>query len=102
MKAVIFQKRLTGKNGKEFTAYTAKLTDTNGQDAYFEARVPKDSIPDNGGMPVEVEIPSGAVSQFTRTYTKEDGTEAGVTVLCISQLTITDGLLNPFDTTLYI
>lgn len=102
MKATVYQKHLVGKNNKPFTAYTVKLTDTNGTDAYFEARFPKDSIPDNGGMPIEIEIPQGSVSQFTRTYTREDGTENGVTVLCISQFTITDGLLNPFDTDLYI
>lgn len=102
MKATVYQKHIETQKGNQFTSYSVKLTDTNGQNVFYEARFPKNSVPDNGGKPIEIEIPAGSVSQSTRTYIDKNGEEKGITVLWISNFTITDGLANPFDDKFFI
>lgn len=101
MKATVYQRHIETQKGNSFTSYSVKLHNNNGLDEFFEARFPKGSIPDNGGKPVEIDIPKGSVSQSTRTYIDRNGEEKGITVLWISNFTITDGLANPFDDSMY-
>lgn len=102
MKATVYQRLVQAQNGNKFTAYSVKLTNSNGLPEFYEAHFPKNSLPDNGGKPLEIEIPKGSVAETIRTYIDRNGEEQGIKGLWISDFTITSGLANPFDDSKYI